>query len=147
MDKPIVFVTAFHNHIIIDVPNPAKVEKVFYPVGAGRIGSVLIDTQKHLGVSEEALELMKKLHNCNDDVGDLDSWELISDEASGSKPTGVYCFAWLGLINGAKGLDSETSRTFNADTLPHQRIPNDVPKWAKDAYERYQGEDDVSNRQ
>ncbi len=67
------------------------VEGVLYPAGDGRIGVVLLDSKKHLGVEELAIPILKQLFaeaGCDGDgFGDID-WFI----DAGGRPV----FGWLG---------------------------------------------------
>jgi hypothetical protein len=128
MKKLRVQVTAYKGRYIIETLDPKEKKNVFYPVGGTRIGSVLCNTKKHLGISKEALKLLKELTNVRDDIGDVDSFET---ETMKGKKTGEHVFAWLGDLNIIRDTTAVGSRTFNASALPHVVIPNKVPAWAK----------------
>lgn len=85
-------------------------------------GQVIMDTQKHLGVSPEALALLKPLSRGRDSLGDLD-WFTDS--------TGRDVFAWIGgpyhIVSPA---ECETTRDW--DIRSHVVIENTVPQGAKD---------------
>lgn len=87
----------------------------------GNMGQVIMDTAKHLGVSIEALELMKPLRRGHDDLGDIDWFQ-----STGSGD----CFAWLGgpyAIKDPKKLETSSSWRIGA----HQVITNEVPAGAR----------------
>ena len=122
MKKLRVQVTAYKDHIIIETLDPKEKKDVFYPINAGRIGCVLLDTAKHLGISRQGLELLKLLERVQDDIGDVDSFE--------SAVKG-HVFGWIGDPNCTKTLDMVGSRSYNPEAIPHTVIPNKVPAWAK----------------
>ena len=68
-----------------------QVDGVLYPAEGHRMGVVLIDSKKHLGVEEQAVPVLKKLFakaGCSSDgFGDID-WYKAED--------GLYTFSWLG---------------------------------------------------
>jgi len=120
-----VRVVAYKGLIIIEPIEPENnVGKEFgwVPMGQTRIGSVICDTNKYLGVSREAFELMKQIKQGSDCIGDI-SWFLCSD--------GTWAFSWFGPIY----------RVINPDTAIGDRdfkvtdillstctiIPNEVP--------------------
>ena len=117
-----VQITAYKGNYVIETLNPKSKDDVFYPVGGSRIGSVLIDTEKYLGISKEAMKLLQTLTKVGDDIGDVDSFQ---------DDTGKYVFAWLGDLNSVRDTTAVGSRTFNAWAIPHVVIPNKVPEWAK----------------
>ncbi len=67
------------------------VKKILYPIGSSRIGVVLIDTKRHLGIEKQAIPILKKLFSesgCDGDgFGDID-WYKMND--------GKFTFGWLG---------------------------------------------------
>jgi len=89
------------------------------------LGTIIHDTGRHLGVSEEALALLKMVKRGLDRIGDL-AWFRSDD--------GKDHFAWLG---GPKRLvnpkDAEAARGY--EILSHQVIPNEVPEGARTAIE------------
>jgi len=82
-----------------------------------------MNTTNHLGVSEEALEWLKKVNRSNDAIGDVD-W--FKSNAQG------YCFAWIG---GSKSLfvaGIEGSRHYEVPVPGgYVVIPNDAPEGAR----------------
>ena len=52
-----------------------------------RYGNSIIDTTRNLGVSEEALDLMKTLKSGRDDVGDLDWYRTGTSVRAEDSPT------------------------------------------------------------
>lgn len=88
----------------------------FVPYGGSKIGCVLIETDKFLGMSQEAVDLIKDLGSSGDALGDLQLW--MSNKGG--------CFGWLGppdrLINPAW---AELDRNGPVD-IPHFRISNEV---------------------
>ena len=89
------------------------------------IGQVIHNTKKNLGISKEAVEVLRKFNRCRDDIGDIDFFE--SDDKQ-------WNFAWIGgLKKIADPKDAVGSRTYSVPG-PDQyvSIPNDVPQEAKD---------------
>jgi len=82
------------------------------------IGQVIHDTANNLGVSKEALKLLKTVKTSNDDLGDVD-WFATSD--------GKASFGWLGgpraLIDAASAEGSSSYGIFGCKI-----IPKDVPE-------------------
>lgn len=89
------------------------------------LGTIVHDTRRYLGVSNEALALLKVVKRGLDRIGDF-AWFRSDD--------GMDHFAWLG---GPKRLVDPrgvaTARTY--EILAHQVIPNEVPEGAKAAIE------------
>lgn len=89
----------------------------------GNMGQVIMNTKEHLGVSKEALELLKTVKPGRDSMGDID-WFATSD--------GNHAFSWLGgPYNIAKPSDIEGSRSY---VVPDHfvEIENNVPQGAQD---------------
>jgi hypothetical protein len=89
------------------------------------LGTIIHDTRRYLGVSEEALALLKVVKRGLDRIGDF-SWFRSDD--------GMDHFAWLG---GPKRLvdPKEVATARSYEILAHQRIPNEVPAGARAAIE------------
>lgn len=89
------------------------------------LATVIHDTGRHLGVSEEALSLLKLVQRGLDRLGEF-AW-FSSDD-------GKDHFAWMG---GPKRLVNPTSVAAARDyaILAHQVIPNHVPDGARMAIE------------
>lgn len=86
------------------------------------MGQIIHNTEKHLGVSDEALKLMRTLKRGSDSLGDIDWFETGGGTAS---------FGWLGgPYNIIDAAECEPSRDFKI--LKYVRIPNDVPDGAKE---------------
>jgi hypothetical protein len=89
------------------------------------LGTIVHDTRQYLGVSAEALALLKVVKRGLDRIGDF-AWFRSDD--------GVDHFAWLG---GPKRLvdprEVATARSY--EILAHQVIPNEVPGGARAAIE------------
>lgn len=81
-----VKVTTYKNHLIIETLEP-KQDANFFPCGGNRIGCVLINTQKYLGMSKEAADLAKTIQKSGDDIGDISVW---------TTDNGRHCFSWIG---------------------------------------------------
>jgi len=67
------------------------IDNILYPFGCGRIGVVLMDSKKHLGVEEQAIPILRKLFESSGPsgcgIGDID-WFKTGDN--------YYVFGWLG---------------------------------------------------
>ncbi|NEX63121.1 hypothetical protein [Noviherbaspirillum galbum] len=83
-------------------------------------GQVIIDTSRQLGISKEALQLLRKLNPGSEDVGDL-NWFLVDD-----KPM----FFWRG---GRYAVFSPDYCSVGKDfgVRGHVEIPNRVPAEAR----------------
>ena len=141
-----VRILAYKGKIIIIPVEPEKdvdVTKVeggyWWPTGGSKMGCVVGDTKKHLGVSKEALELMRDIEVGPDDVGDI-SWWWCADKTCG--------FSWWGPIYRIIDPDTAVSaRGFAISNNPHVfdgqyiEIPNDVPRDVVEAIENCGGDD------
>ena len=89
----------------------------------GRIGQVFMNTKETLGVSEEAIELLKKIKIGRDSIGDVDWFESVQGDV----------FGWLGGPKTIKDTadELETARGFRIRS--YVSVPNDVPADAKAA--------------
>lgn len=122
-----VRVVAYKGKIVIVPIDPEKgVEDGWYPTGRGRIGCVVLDTKKTLGVSEEAFELMRKVQRNRDAIGDISWWEC---------DDGTHAFSWCGSIHRViSPEDAEGDRDFHVHNrlwAACTKIPNEVPEAAK----------------
>lgn len=119
-----VKVTAYKGQIVIDTANPEKdVDDFWYPTGRGRMGCVLLNTERYLGVSKEAIELMKGIRRNHDAIGDIGWWK--SDNQG-------YCFSWWGPIYRViDPTSAEGDRDFFVQEGKYIEIPNDVPQDAQ----------------
>ena len=112
-----VKVTAHDKYLVITTINSEE-DKNFIPVGGSRIGNVVIQTDKYLGMSKEAKELLNTIKPSGDDIGDVSAWKTTDNK---------YCFSWLGGIN--KIINMEKAETDNQGIIdvPYITIPNIVP--------------------
>jgi hypothetical protein len=118
-----VRVTAHKDWIIIEPLQFDEQKDVFYPVGNGRVGSVLIGTKEYLGMSEEAVKNLKKVKKSHDDIGEVQTFKSVKGD----------CFSWMG---GIRGLFNVTTAEGDKDgiiDIDHVTIPNDVPEKAMKA--------------
>lgn len=116
-----VKVTEYKGHVVVETLKP-EADEDFIPVTEpGKIGSVLINTGKHLGISKEALAIMKGYKVSMDDIGEVDAWK--TDD-------GKDCFAWLGPLDRPFSAQSELSRNGWAD-IDYIDIPNETSQWIR----------------
>lgn len=77
--------------LVFETFSDDEIKDKLYPHGNGRIGAVILDTEKHLGITKEALpklkELFEKSPSSGDGLGDID-WFKSND--------GKLNFGWLG---------------------------------------------------
>lgn len=121
-----VKVTEYKNCVVIETLKPEK-DDDFIPIGPGKVGSVLINTGKHLGISKEALTFMRGLKISRDAIGEVDAW--ITDD-------GRSCFGWLGGLKRIVGPEAELPKTGFQD-IDYIEIPNEPPGDAKKAIDKY----------
>ena len=117
-------ITEYKGHLVCELVADASIEdEVVTSIDTpGVIGQVIMNTEKNLGVSAEALKLMAEVKIGHDDLGDIDWFESVKGDT----------FGWLGGPYSIKlPGDIETARDFK--TLKHVVIPNDAPQGAKDA--------------
>lgn len=117
-------ITAYKGLLVLElrvdksIPNEVKV--VMNQDKPGNLGQVIMDTTRNLGVSADALELLKKVRRGHYDIGDID-WFRAGDSAA---------FGWLGSPYRIVDPDAvEGSRTYGI--FGHVTIPNDVPEGAR----------------
>lgn len=116
-----VKVTEYKNTLIIETLKREKDDDFIPVTEPGKVGSVVINTGKHLGISKEALKFMKGLKVSHDDIGEVDAWK--TDD-------GRSCFAWLGGLKRSFGPDAELSNTGFQD-IDFIEIPNETCEEAK----------------
>lgn len=92
----------------------------------GNMGQVIMNTAKNLGVSAEALQLLRSLKRGHDSLGDID-WFKTRD--------GQHAFSWLGAPHALKDpKTAETSRQYHIGG--YVAIANEVPEGAKAAIDK-----------
>lgn len=90
------------------------------------IGHVIINTKKNLGISKEALTLLKTLHKGTKHVGHLD-WS--------KSHQGLDSFVWIGKANDIRSPEElEASKTYKI--MSHIVIENCVPQEAMQAIDQ-----------
>lgn len=121
-----VKITAHKGILCIETQEPLTKDGIFTPSGEGRIGCVLMDTRANLGVSQEALDLLKTIRTSRDAIGDV-MWFPAQDK---------FCFGWLGGPLSLKDPKRcEGDRDYKVREGEYTLIPNDVPEGAKQAIE------------
>jgi hypothetical protein len=114
----IVKVTTYENYLIIE-SDPETMNEDWVPYGGSKFGCVIVNTNEHLGISSDALEILKKVKRSSDAIGDVDAWKT-SD--------GIDCFSWIGPCKHIIPIDSlEGSRDYDISTISYIDIPNDPP--------------------
>jgi hypothetical protein len=120
MSDVLVKVTAYKDHLVLTavMKHPDRKTPEWVPFGEGNIGCVLIDSKKNLGVSKEALELLKKIPPGRDDIGDVDWWKCND---------GKYAFSWLGSTHSVKHIKVNHELTGSRNYKVHEGQFQDIP--------------------
>ena len=127
-DKLKVKLTVHRDVLVIETISPEEEDYPGWtPIGPGKIGCVIANTRKALGVSEEALEWLRGVQRSNDAIGDVDWWACND---------GTKAFAWLGGVYSVKSRNSEGSRMYEVFPDDCVRIPNTPPQEARDAVDK-----------
>ena len=119
-----VKVTAYEGYLAIETLPPFTETDEFIPAGGTRFGCAIFDTKKNLGVSQEALDLLKIMKKSRDAIGDIQWFPSTEGKV----------FGWLGgplVIK--KAADRETCRDTEVFAEDCTIIPNDTPQAAIDA--------------
>jgi hypothetical protein len=125
-------ITAYKGRLVLELLAKASIpdEVATSLDNPGNIGQVIMNTGKNLGVSAEALELLKQVKRGHDDIGDID-WFRTGDTAA---------FGWLGgIYRIADPKQVEGSRTYGI--FDYVAIPNHVPQGAMQAIDSSNNED------
>ena len=81
-------VTAYGNHLILELLSTKSCDTLATSLDRPQnMGQVIIGSDTMLGVSAEAIELLKKIEPGHDAIGDVD-WFIASDDRA--------CFCWFG---------------------------------------------------
>jgi len=126
MDEIRVKVTAYEGNIIIETLKPDE-DDHFAPVGGTRFGSVLMDTKNILGMSKEAVELLKTIPRGTDCIGDVSTWKTTN---------GNCCFSWFGHLNRIVSIKDCVSDRDGIINVEHVTIENEPPKEAIEALQK-----------
>ena len=117
-----VKVTAYKQNLIIETIDE-KEDENFFPVGGTRIGCTLIETDNLLGMSDEAVELLKTLKKSHDDIGDICAWKTDDNK---------NCFGWIGGFKKIVNIETAEGDNSGIADIKHVTIENDVPQEAQD---------------
>lgn len=119
-----VKITAYKGILCIETQAPFDKDDTFLPNNEGRIGCLVMGTKENLGVSQEALDLLKTIRQSRDDIGDVMWWGI----------KGKFYFGWLGSPLSLKDPKRiEGDRRYTVTEGEYILIPNDVPEGAKEA--------------
>lgn len=119
-------VTAYKNHLVIEAlaTKSIKDEAHLSIDNPTCFGQVIMNTAKNLGVSAEALELLKYLKRGRDSLGDI-NWFATTNGTNSA-------FSWIGGMQAIKDINEiETSRDYVV--MGYVLIPNNVPQGAMEA--------------
>lgn len=126
---PKVDVTAYRDFLVITTHDPHVVTEAWTPDHLGGIGQVLLDTRDNLGVSDEALILIRSIKSINRRSGDLDWWRY--------KDADRYGFAWMGgCFRVFHAIGIRTGISHEVPTGHHIVIANEVPESARAVIDR-----------
>jgi hypothetical protein len=117
----LVRVTAHRGYLIIEAVDLTFRHPNWVPENDNRIGCKVLNSAKFVGISAEALNLLKKVKKGWDDIGDLMWWQAGED----------WCFGWLGPNLGLVDyMCAVADRDFNPEG-PFVTIPNDANQEAR----------------
>lgn len=121
-----VKIVEYKGEIIIETLKPEKDDNFIPATEPGKVGSVIINTEKYLGISDKAWKIIKGFKKSGDCIGEVDAWKTND---------GKSCFGWLGAMGRRIGQWAETSRNGIADIkfVPIQNILNPTIKEKIDA--------------
>lgn len=124
MSSNAVFVrlTVYKDCLVITGPPPEFQDPDWVPILPGKIGCTLLDTGRHLGVSEEALAWLRNVKPSTEEVGHLMWWW-------GGRAS-RYIFAWLGKPRCVKRPGADGNAGWIVPAGGYVVIPNDVPEVA-----------------
>lgn len=121
-----VKVTAYKQNLIIETIDE-KEDKNFVPVGGTRFGCVLIETKKYLGMSKEAVTLLKTIKKSHDAIGDVTTWKTHDNKD---------CFGWIGGLKKIVNMEKAEGDREGIIDIKHVTIENDVPSEAQDVIDK-----------
>jgi len=121
-------ITAYKNYLLIEATGDRQ-DAHFIPANHARVGCIVIGTKDHLGVSKEAMALLKKVPKSIDDVGDVMVWK------SGDN----ICFGWLGGLKSIKNATKIESDRYGITDFDFVEIPNEAPTEAVEAIKKAEG--------
>jgi hypothetical protein len=124
-----VKVTCHEGYLVIETVDPTQDDN-FYPSGGVRIGCVVIDTEKYLGMSNEAFELLKTMKLSGDDIGDISTFQSAKGD----------CFSWLGPVKRLADVSQSESSRDGISDIKYIPIENKVPLDAFEAIVKLKGD-------
>jgi|GEM_PF-2010552 len=107
------------NLVMVPLAPEEGIDDDWWPTGGDKMGCVVGDTRRRLGVSKEAIGLMRGIKRNRDAIGDIGWWRCHD---------GTYAFSWWGpIFRIIHPNDAEGSRDFATHPDQYVEIPNDVP--------------------
>lgn len=122
-----VKVVEYNGDVIIETLKPEKDDNFIPVTEPGKVGSVLLNTGKFLGVSKEAWRIIKGFKKSGDAIGEVMAWK------AGDKD----CFGWLGPLGLRIGPDAEVDRDGIQD-IDFIEIPNELNPKIKEIIDSHQ---------
>lgn len=120
-DDILVRLTVYNDVLVITGPPLGFEHPDWTPIGPGKIGCVLAHSERHLGISEEALRWLREVPASRDDIGDV-MWFATTN--------GGHAFGWLGAPRALKRRGADGQKGFRVFDGAFVVIPNDVPEAA-----------------
>lgn len=125
-----VRVVAYKGCLVIVPKDPEKDitnkgPRLWWPTGGTQrniLGCVIGNSKEMLGVSAEAIEVMRKIQCGHDAIGDIDWWKCTD---------GTYAFSWWGSIHRIIKPPAMAVRGFRVQEGQYNKIVNQVPTAAK----------------
>lgn len=122
-----VKITAYKGILCIETQEPFTQDEDFVPAEGDNPECTLMDTKGNLGVSQEALDLLKTVRPSRDAIGDLMWFPSHKDK---------FCFGWNGGPLSLKDPKrTEGDRDYKVRDGEYTLIPNDVPEGVKETIE------------
>lgn len=119
-----------HDGNIVIVPEAAEegIMDRWWPTGGNRMGCVVEDSRRRVGISKEAIDLMRGIKTGRDSIGDID-WHWCVD--------GTYAFGWWGAIYRIiRPHEDIGARDFKVHPGEYVEVPNDVPPEVAEGYRK-----------
>jgi hypothetical protein len=123
-------VTAYRGHLVIELLAECSIpnEVVTLLDTPGNLGTVICDTARNLGISAEALSLLRTLRPGSDGLGEID-WFASGD---------THTFGWMGSVKSIMD-PAKVAPSRDWKIGPHLVVMNDVPQGAKDHIDKTLG--------
>ena len=113
-------ITAYGNHLIFELLSTKSCDTLATSLdNPNNLGQVIIGTDTLLGVSDEAIKLLKKIKPGRDAIGDVSWWTATENRS---------CFAWFGgpkQIIDVTDRDIVAARDYRVPDGRYVTIPNE----------------------